>query len=132
MKKLTGSVIGILLLAGMAACNNAKSPDTVANDVAAARQRAATEVANAEQNAAKQDASAQNSVDQKTQDLNYTEAKGAYDVAGAKADGDHKIALDKCLALAGDAQRACKDKADANYDLARANAKATLAAQKPQ
>jgi hypothetical protein len=130
--KLTGSIVAILLVTGMAACNNAKSPQTVANDVATARQKAATEVANAEQSAAKKDESAQSTVDQKAQDLNSTEAKGAYDVATAKADGDHKIALEKCLALAGDAQKACKDKADANYDLAKANAKATLASQKPQ
>jgi hypothetical protein len=37
MHKLAGSIIAILLVAGMAACNKAKSPDAVANDVAAAR-----------------------------------------------------------------------------------------------
>jgi hypothetical protein len=131
MHKLTGYIAVILLVAAMAACNNAKSPDAVANDVAAARQKAAAQVASAERDAAKKDDSAQNTVNEKTQDLNSTEAKGAYDVASARAEGDHKIALEKCLALAGDAQQACKDKADANYDLAKANAKATLAAQKP-
>src|ERR1700722_14617148 len=48
----------------------------------------------------------------------------------AQADGDHKVAIQKCEAASGDAQKACKDQADAKYDLAKANAKAMLAAQK--
>jgi hypothetical protein len=49
----------------------------------------------------------------------------------AQADGDHKVALQKCDAFSGDSQKACKDQADAKYDLSKANAKAMLAAQKP-
>jgi hypothetical protein len=41
------------------------------------------------------------------------------------------VALQKCDALSGDSQKACKDQADAKYDLAKANAKAMLASQKP-
>src|SRR6201995_5614677 len=126
----------ILILAAMVAsgmlagCNNAKSPDTVAKDVADAQAKRAAEVANARQDAAKDENKAEAKVDDKTADLNNTNAKGAYDVAMAQADGDHKVALQRCDGLAGDAQKACKDQADAKYDLAKANAKAMLAAQK--
>jgi hypothetical protein len=49
----------------------------------------------------------------------------------AQADGDHKVAQQKCDAFSGDSQKACRDQAEAKYDLAKANAKAMLAAQKP-
>jgi hypothetical protein len=123
--------LGLLVLAGAGGCNKQKSPDVVASDVANAQQKAAAEVADARQDAAKDSGSAAAKVDEKTKDLDDTNAKGAYDVALAKADGDKKIAAEKCLSMAGDAQKACKDQADADYDLARANAKAALAAQRP-
>ena len=84
----------------------------VANDVAAAQQSAAGKV------------------EEKSKDLNNSDAKGAYDVALAKADGDHKVALEKCEALNGDAQTKCKDMADADYDATKANAKASEVAAK--
>ena len=126
----------ILILAAMVAsgmlagCNNAKSPDTVAKDVASAQAKRDAEVANARQGAAKEENKAEAKVDDKTVDLNNADAKGAYDVAMARADGDHKVALQRCDALGGDAQKACKEQADAQYDLAKANAKAMLAAKK--
>lgn len=136
--RLSGTIVsrvavisGIMLICAMSGCNNAKSPDAVANDVAEARQKAADQVASAQQSAAKTTDAAQTKVDEKAKDLDVAETKGAYDVSMAKADGDHKVATEKCLALAGDAQKACKDQADAKYDLAKANAKATLAADKP-
>ena len=131
MNKIASVVISGLLVLGLGACNNAKSPEAIDKDVANAEQKAATQVADAQQSAAKTTDSAETKVDEKTKDLNSAEAKGAYDVATAKADGDHNIALEKCNALNGDVQKACKDQADAKYDLAKANAKATLAAQKP-
>ena len=131
MQKLIGPVIAVLFAVAVSGCNNAKSPDAVAKDVAAAQAKRAAEVADAKQGAAKDTDSAEAKVDDKTNDLNNVNAKGAYDVAMAQADGDHKVALQKCDAVSGDAQKACKDQADAKYDLAKANAKAMLAAQKP-
>jgi hypothetical protein len=117
MPKLLVSMVAVFAVAMAAGCNNAKSPDAVANDVAAAQAKRASEVADARQDAAN--------------DLNNANAKGAYDVAMAQADGDHKVASQRCDAMSGDAQKACKNQADAKYDLAKANAKAMLAAQKP-
>jgi hypothetical protein len=131
MHKLFVSMIGVLAIAVAGGCNKAKSPDAVASDVAAAQGKAASEVAEAKQDAAKSANAAEAKVDDKTADLNSVTAKGNYDVVMAKADGDHKIATERCNSLTGDAQKACKDQADAKYDLAVANAKATMAAQKP-
>ena len=130
MHKLLVSMVALLAVAAAPGCNNAKSPDSVANDVASAQAKRASEVADAKQDAAKDANKAEAKVNDKTNDLDNTNAKGAYDVAMAQADGDHKVATQKCEALSGDAQKACKDQADARYDLAKANAKAMLAAQK--
>jgi hypothetical protein len=130
MHKLTFILAVVLAGATLGGCNNAKSPDTVSKDLADAQAKRASEVASARQDAAKDESKAEAKVDDKTADLNNTNAKGAYDVAMAQADGDHKVALQRCDGLAGDAQKACKDQADAKYDLAKANAKAMLASQK--
>lgn len=121
----------LLAMTALSGCNKAKSPDSVAKDVASAQDKRASEVTDARQDAAKAQDKAESKVDDKTADLNNANAKGAYDVAMAQADGDHKVALQKCEGLSGDSQKACKDQADAKYDLAKANAKAMLAAQKP-
>jgi hypothetical protein len=131
MQKPFISLAAALAITIMAGCNNAKSPDSVSKDVAAAQEKRASEVADAKKDASKDENKAAAKVDDKSNDLNNANAKGAYDVAMAQADGDHKVAIQKCEALSGDAQKACKDQADAKYDLAKANAKAMLAAQKP-
>jgi hypothetical protein len=69
-------------------------------------------------------------VGDKLTDLNNAAAKDAENIALAQADGDRKVALAKCSALAGDAQKKCKDQADADYNAARANAKADAVAAK--
>jgi hypothetical protein len=114
---------GILCIALLAACNNAKSPEAVANDTAAAQSKAAKDVADAQKDAATDNAKIEAKVDDKSMELANTEAKGAYDVATKKADGMHDVALEKCKLLDGAAQKKCKDQADADYDAAKANAK---------
>jgi hypothetical protein len=122
--------IATLTLGAVAGCNSPKSPDTVANEVAAAQQAAAQKVADARTDASKADAKAADQVNDKSQALNNVEATGAYDVAMARAEGAHKVALEKCTALSGDAQSKCKDLADADYAAAKANSKATEVASK--
>jgi hypothetical protein len=129
MRTLVTSAIAvsILLITG---CNNAKSPDAVAKDVASAEQKASTEVANSEKDASKDLGKAADKVDDKLVDLNNAAAKDAYNLAVAKADGDRKVALANCSSLSGDAQKTCKDQASADYDAAKANAKAAAQADK--
>jgi hypothetical protein len=119
-----------LTLAVAAGCNNAKSPDTVASDVAAAQQKASTEVANSENSAAKDVGKAADKVDDKMTALNNSAAKDAYNIVVAQADGDRKVALAKCNALSGDAQKGCKDQAEADYKAAKAGAKSAETSEK--
>jgi hypothetical protein len=116
----------------MSGCDKAKSPDAVAKDVAAAEQKASTEVATSEKDASKDMGKAANNVDDKLVAFNNTAAKDAYNLAVANADGDRKVALANCDAASGNAQKACKDKADADYDAAKAGAKAAALSDKQQ
>jgi hypothetical protein len=109
MQRLLLPLIGILATALACGCNSAKSPAAVATDVAAAQQQASTEVTDARKDA----------------DVNEVGAKSAYDVAVAQADGDHKVAIQQCLAQTGEAQKSCKERADAAYDQAKTHANVT-------
>jgi hypothetical protein len=108
----------------VAACNQAKSPDAVAKDVATAEQKASNEVAKSENDASKDMTKDADKVGDKMVALNNTTVKDAYNITLAQADGNRKIALAKCDALSGDAQKNCKQQADADYDAAKAAAKA--------
>jgi acetamidase/formamidase len=114
----------------MTGCNNAKSPDAVAKDVAAAEQKASTETANSENQVAKDLNKATDQVNDKLTDLNNVAAKDAYKLSSAKADGDLRVALANCNALNGDAQKTCKDQANADYKATIAVAMANSQAAK--
>jgi len=108
----------------LAACNKAKSPEEVSKDVANAEQKANNEVTKSEERA-------QSALDKSYQKVNDEEIKfnndaahQTYNVAVAKADGNRKVALATCESQSGDAQKACKDQAEADYRTARADARA--------
>lgn len=122
--------VAILLTLCVAACNNAKSPETVNKDTAKAEQKAANEVAKSEDSAAKDLNGAAGKVDDKLVAFNNAAAKDAYNLAIAKADGDRKIALANCESASGDAQTKCKDQAEADYTAAKADAKAAAQSEK--
>lgn len=107
------SIAGAAVLVLITGCNKAESPDAAASNLAAVTQAADNQVAAARR------------LEQK--DLSID----AYEVAVARADGDHKIAIQKCDALEGRDQKACKERADADYEVAKADAKAIKAAQAP-
>jgi len=125
VQKLLLPMIGILATVLACGCNSAKSPAAVATDVATARQQASTEVADARTDAAKNVDGAAANADGSSKDLNDVGARNAYDVAVAQADGDHNVAIQQCLALIGDAQKSCKERADAAYDQAKTHANVT-------
>lgn len=114
----------------LSACHQGKSPDQVAAEVAKAQDKANAELSRAEQHADKDVANAAGKVDDKLTALNNDAATDSYKVAIAKADGDHKVALAQCDSMSGDAQKACRNQADTDYDAAKANAKAAEQSQK--
>jgi hypothetical protein len=121
LHSLSALALGTFLLA---ACHQGKSPEQVAAEVAKAQDKANAELTRAEQHADKDVANAAGKVDDKLTALNNDAATDAYKVAVAKADGDRKVALAQCDSMNGDAQKACRNQADADYDQAKANAKA--------
>ena len=125
------SIIGLMTLALASGCDRAKSPEAAANDIGKAKQAAAQEVSDANRNAAKDINGASKELQDKSIQLADSNAKAAYDVAMARADGDHKVAIQECMTHDGQAQKVCKDRADAEYDVAKANAKATRTVNQP-
>jgi hypothetical protein len=114
-------VVAALVLAG---CNKSKSPEDVSKDIANAEQKASNEVTKSENRA-------QSALDKSYEKINDQEIKfnndaahQTYNVAVAKADGDRKVALATCESQSGDAQKACREQAEADYKTARASARA--------
>jgi hypothetical protein len=121
LRSLSALALGAFLLA---ACHQGKSPDQVAAEVAKAQDKANAELTRAEQRADKDVENAAGKVDDKLTALDNGAATDAYKVALAKADGDRKVAFAQCDSVSGDAQKACRSQAAADYDAAKANAKA--------
>ena len=111
-------------LLGLSACNKAESPDKVQADVAKAQSDAAEANAKADEKQKQVETEA-------AKDRADAQIKAADKSVGAVADsavtqveGETKVALAKCEALEGDAQKACKDQANAHMDAVREKAKA--------
>jgi hypothetical protein len=108
-------------------CNRGEPPAAVQSHIAEARQEALDNESRARKEQAKVDASANQSVAAAAHRADTQAAAAAYDVALTRAEGDYRIALAKCEAMAGDAQKACRDQALAELDLAKARAQAARA-----
>jgi hypothetical protein len=118
---LSAAVAAMLVLAG---CNKAESPDKVASDVAKATESAEKKDARAEERAEKTDAAVTNDLAKDVDKANDKEVRTAADDAMIQAEGENKIALAKCEALGGDAQKTCRDQANAQLEMVKQRAKA--------
>jgi hypothetical protein len=114
----------IAAMLGLAGCNQAQSPEKVQSDVAKATADAEKKDERAEQKAEQADANATNNLQSDVDKANSKEVRTAADDAVTQAEGENKIALAKCEALAGDAQKSCKDQANAELDMIKQRAKA--------
>jgi hypothetical protein len=122
-------LMGVATFASAAGCDRAKSPEAAANDIAAAKQAAVQEVTDAHRAAAEDIDGASKELQDKSTALAESNTKAAYDIALARADGDHNVAIQQCMTREGGSQTLCKDRADADYDAAKASAQAARAAQ---
>ena len=118
-------VFAALALAG---CNQSKSPEDVSKDVTNAEQKANNEVKRSEDRAQSALDRSYEKVNDREIKFNNDAAHQTYNVAIAKADGNRKVALATCESQSGDAQKACKDQAEADYKTARADAKGSAEA----
>jgi hypothetical protein len=124
---IKANIMGLTALAVMLAltgCNKAEPPDKVAKDVASATASAEKKNERALEKDAKADAAAQNDIVNGLDKAATKEANAAANDAVTQAEGENKIARAKCEALAGDAQKSCKDQADAQLDQVKQRAKA--------
>lgn len=100
-------LLASMSLAALAGCNRAEAPAGSAADAADTRQEAAEDLAGAPGDTAG------------TMGSGGAEVRaGAQQVEQARIDGERQAALEKCEALAGEAQTACKDSAEATYQSA--------------
>jgi predicted lipid-binding transport protein (Tim44 family) len=119
----------------LTACNKAEPPAEVARDVEKAQAEGQRDVADARADAQQANADADKQVadaiaDHDAEDVakqahnaNEWFDKGKSKIVIAQAEADHKVAVEKCDALAGSAQRDCKDTADKALDQAKQTAK---------
>ena len=108
----------------LSACNKAKSPEDVQADVAKAQSNAVEENAKADEKVKQVEAEAAKDRADALAKVADKSVGAVVDSAVTQAEGDTKIALAKCQALAGDAQKSCKDEANAHLDAVKAKAKA--------
>ncbi len=126
--KLTVAATGIALGMLMGCQKEAKAPPAVtAEDVAAAEQKAAKQVDDAKLEASKDVKSALKVAGPGSNDVTHAKAEGAFDVAMSKADGAHLVDGKRCLTLPQEQQAGCTAQADADYETAKASAKALRA-----
>lgn len=111
-------------LLGLSACNKAESPDKVQADVAKAASDAADANAKADEKQKQVEAEAAKDRADAVAKAADKSVGAVVDSAVTEAQGDTKVALAKCEALEGDAQKACKDKANAHMDAVKEKAKA--------
>ena len=119
----------------LTACNKSETPAEVARDVEKAKAEAQRDVADtradvqqANADADKQVADAiadhdDDEVAKQAHDANEKFDEGKSKITLAQAEADHKVAVEKCDALAGPAQKDCKDTADRALDQAKQAAK---------
>ena len=117
-----------MICATFAGCQKAK-PVATSADIAAAQADAQKEIAQAHVEAKKDVKNAAKLAGSDSKDVALARVTGSFDIAMANADGAHKVAIEQCLTLAPPEQPPCKDRADADYQTATANAKAERVAQ---
>lgn len=110
------------MLAICVGCEKKPAPVAVP-DVAAAQLKAQQEVAKAKLEAKNGIKSAVKIGGADSSDVIRAKITGTFDIAMTRAEGNHKVADEKCLNLDQSAQPACKDKAEADYQAAMAQAK---------
>jgi uncharacterized protein YjbJ (UPF0337 family) len=123
---LSGALLVSAILC-LSACNKAESPDKVQEDVAKAQAKAADENAKADEKVKQVEAEAVKDRQDALAKVADKSVGAIADSAVTEAEGATQVALAKCQALEGDAQKTCKDQANAHLDAVKAKAKAAKA-----
>jgi predicted small lipoprotein YifL len=127
--QLASTAAVVVMLGILGGCHQKAPPVATPADVAAAQQEAQHEIEQAKLEARKDIKSETKIMGADSKDVSRARVTGAFDIAMAHADGDHKVAIEKCLTLEPAAQQSCKDNAEVDYQSAVAKAKADRASQ---
>ena len=122
----------LCMVCGIASCHRAESPATVDSDRAAAREKAAKSTENAKESAQAKLASARGDEESAEQNATHVSAVQSQKLAETEAEGARNVALAACEGLSGVAQKSCRDKAEANYQVAKARAEQLRASTDPK
>ncbi|RIL04702.1 MAG: hypothetical protein DCC71_13155 [Proteobacteria bacterium] len=139
MKLRSFLAVGFSALAFTIACDSAENRAETRQDVSEARQEGAEEIREARREAGEQRAEAQRDVREEmreggdvgeaTQEAAEETAQAQYDVTISQLEAEHRVAIQKCEGLAGDAQEQCKRDADAKLETGRQHARTMLEGQ---
>lgn len=132
MRQSSNLLIGLCALAILSGCQRAEDPAKVKHDVAEARDTAIANDEKADQAAQKRIASAESNVESSQRDAEHVSAEQQQKVATTDAEGVRKVMLTACESLSGDDRKACRDKADADYERAKVAAQQMRTAQDPK
>ena len=127
-RRVAAAGVAVMIGATLGGCHKAQ-PLASATDVAAAQADAQKEIDQAHAEAKKDVKSAAKVAGADSKDVALARVTGSFDIAMANADGAHKVAVERCMTLPPAEQQPCKDRADADYQTAAANAKAMRIAQ---
>jgi hypothetical protein len=116
-------IVMALLAATLCGCHKKVVQPTEA-DVAAAQEDARKELEQARVEARKDVKSAVKVGGGDAANVAAARVTGSFDIAMAQADGEHKVAIMKCMLLDPASQQPCKDQADAQFQAAASQAKA--------
>lgn len=122
----SGALLASALLC-LSACNKAESPDQVRADVSKAQSNAIEDNAKADEKVKQVEAEAAKDRADALAKVADKSVGALADSAVTQAEGETQIAIAKCQALEGDAQKTCKDQATAHLDAVRARAKVAKA-----
>jgi hypothetical protein len=112
--------------AAVVGCDRAKNPADVHKNVSEAAQKANDKIADAKKDAAVAADKARREVSDKVDDAAQKVADANREVAMARISGERDVAKQRCEELGGQDQKACKDAADHEFDLAKQQVDSTF------
>lgn len=130
-KTIAVLLAALLATAIVSGCHRTQSPARMDKDVATAREKATQKTQEAQQSAESKIASARADVQSHLRDAEHVTAEQTQKVAETQAEGTRKVALAACEGLSGDAQKSCSNKAEADYQVAKARAEQRRASIDP-
>lgn len=112
-------VSACVLALGVAGCQRAESPEKTEADVSKAAIEGEHDAAQTRHDVAERTMDAQKEVNDANLKLAHESAEGRRDIVVAEAETKHKVALQACEPMTGDARSDCKKRADLEFEQAK-------------